>query len=108
MSAIGQKIRPMRDRVLVEQIKEETHSPGGIILPDSAKEWPTEGVVLAVGPGRTLECGKVLEPEVHEGDRIIFERFGGEEIFVEDARGHKKRKLLLLQSKAIMGVIRGD
>jgi chaperonin GroES len=77
------KIRPLQDRILVKRVDEESKTSGGIIIPDTAKEKPQEGKVVAVGPGKTLENGKVSEPGVKRGDRILFSKYAGTEIDVE-------------------------
>ena len=77
------KIRPLQDRILVKRVDEESKTSGGIIIPDTAKEKPQEGKVVAVGPGKTLENGKLAEPAVRKGDRILFSKYAGTEINVE-------------------------
>lgn len=84
------KIRPLGDKVLVEVLEAEGKTKGGIILPDTAKEEKTEGKVVAVGPGKMLESGKVQTPEVKKGDRVLFGKYAGDEILVEG----KKHKIL--------------
>ena len=74
------KIRPLHDRILVERVGEEQKSKGGIIIPDTAKEKPQEGRVLAVGKGRVLENGEVRALEVKKGDRVLFGKYSGTEI----------------------------
>jgi chaperonin GroES len=76
------KIKPINDRVLVERVGEETKTAGGIIIPDTAKEKPQEGKVIAVGPGKIGEDGKRVAPEVKSGDRILFSKYAGTEIKV--------------------------
>ncbi len=77
------KLRPLQDRILVKRVDEESKTSGGIIIPDSAKEKPQEGKVVAVGPGKTLESGKISEPNVKKGDRVLFSKYAGNEINVE-------------------------
>jgi chaperonin GroES len=77
------KIRPLQDRILVKRVDEESKTSGGIIIPDTAKEKPQEGKVVAVGPGKTLESGQVSEPNVKKGDRVLFSKYAGTEITVE-------------------------
>jgi len=77
------KIRPLQDRILVKRVDEESKTSGGIIIPDTAKEKPQEGKVVAVGPGKTLENGTISEPGVKRGDRILFSKYAGTEINVE-------------------------
>ena len=74
------KIRPLQDRILVKRMDEEETTSGGIIIPDSAKEKPQEGLVVAVGPGKTLENGNISEPAVNKGDRILFSKYAGTEV----------------------------
>ena len=71
------KVRPLQDRVLVKRVESETRSAGGIIIPDTAKEKPLEGLVIAVGPGKRLEDGSRVAPEVKEGDRVLFGKYAG-------------------------------
>jgi len=74
------KIQPLHDRVLVKRIEEEQKTKGGIIIPDTAKEKPQEGKVIAVGKGRVLDDGKVVELAVKKGDKILFSKYAGTEI----------------------------
>jgi len=76
------KIRPLHDRILVKRIDEEVKTKGGLIIPDTAKEKPMEGTVLAVGNGRVDEDGKVHPLDVHSGDRVLFGKYSGSEIRV--------------------------
>ena len=77
------KIKPLHDRVIVQRIQEEETTKGGLIIPDSAKEKPIEGNVLAVGSGKTLDNGQVQPLEVKEGDRVLFGKYAGTEIKIE-------------------------
>ncbi len=77
------KIRPLQDRIIVRRIDEEETSKGGIIIPDSAKEKPSEGKVLAVGKGKVNEDGKVSPLDVKKGDRVLFSKYAGTEINIE-------------------------
>lgn len=92
------KIKPLGDRVLVEILEAEEKTKGGIILPDTAKEEKTEGKVVAVGSGKVLESGKVQPIEVKKGDRVIFGKWGGDDISI-DGKKHK-----ILQEKDIVAV----
>ena len=74
------KIRPLQDRVIVKRVKEEEKTKGGIIIPDSAKEKPIEGTVVAVGNGKVLEDGTVRKLDIKEGDRILFGKYSGTEV----------------------------
>ncbi len=77
------KIRPMNDRILVVRVEEEKKTAGGIIIPDTAKEKPQEGKVVAVGPGKMGEDGKRIPVEVKKGDRILFSKYAGNEIKID-------------------------
>ena len=77
------KVQPLHDRILVKRIDEEEKTKGGIIIPDTAKEKPQEGKVIAVGKGRVLEDGKVQELAVKKGDKILFSKYAGTEIKLE-------------------------
>ena len=93
------RVRPLLDRVIVKRIEErEERSTGGIIIPDTAKEKPQEGLVVAVGPGRR-EDGKVLAPDVKKGDRVLFGKYTGNEIKL-DGEEH-----LILREEDILGVV---
>jgi len=93
-------LRPLGDRILVERIEaDEKVSPGGIIIPDSAKEKPTHGLVIAVGPGRRNKKGTRIPPEVKGGDKVIFGKWGGNEIKIEG------KEYLLLKEDDIYGII---
>ncbi len=77
------KIRPLHDRILVKRIDEEETTKGGIIIPDTAKEKPQEGKVVAVGKGKVLEDGKVQKLDVKKGDRVLFSKYAGTEVNIE-------------------------
>ena len=77
------KIRPLQDRILVKRIEEEEKTKGGIIIPDSAKEKPQEGIVIAVGGGRVAEDGTVRPLDVKKGDKVLFSKYAGTEVNVE-------------------------
>ena len=93
------KIRPLHDRVLVQRLEEEEVSQGGIIIPDTAKEQQQEGEVLAVGPGRRLENGKRVKPDVKIGDRVLFSKYGGTEIEINH------EEVTILKENDILGII---
>jgi len=76
-------VKPLDDRVVIEVLEAESKTAGGILLPDSAKEKPQQGKVVAVGPGRALDSGKRSALEVKKGDVVLFSKYGGEEIEVE-------------------------
>jgi chaperonin GroES len=77
------KVKPLNDRVLVQRIKEEEVTKGGIVIPDTAREKPAEGKIIAVGPGKMSEQGQRMTLQVKEGDRVLFGRYAGTEIKVE-------------------------
>ena len=93
------KIRPLQDRVIVRRVQEEEKTKGGIIIPDTAKEKPQEGKVVAVGKGKADEDGKVRPLDVKAGDRILFGKYSGSEIKI-DGEEH-----LILREDDILGVI---
>ena len=93
------RVRPLQDRVIVKRVEDkEERSVGGIIIPDTAKEKPQEGLVVAVGPGRR-EDGKVVAPDVKKGDRVLFGKYTGSEIKL-DGEEH-----LILREEDILGVV---
>lgn len=77
------KLRPLNDRIIVRRLESETMTKGGIIIPDTAKEKPVEGEVVAVGPGKMLDSGERMKMEVKKGDRILFSKYGGTDIKIE-------------------------
>src|SRR6201997_43538 len=95
------KLRPLGDRILVKRIKEEDKTKGGIIIPDTAKEKPQEGKVVAVGKGKVTESGKLNAPDVKTGDRILFGKYSGSEVKLED------EEHLILREDDILGVLEG-
>lgn len=76
-------IKPLHDRVVVRRMEEEQVSAGGIVLPDSAKEKPAEGEVVAVGPGKTSDTGAIIPMSVKEGDKVLFGKYAGQEVVVD-------------------------
>ena len=92
-------IRPLHDRVLIKRVEEEKISKGGIIIPDSAKEKPLEGEVLAVGNGKILKNGTVRALEIKVGDRILFGKYSGTEVKIEGDEH------ILLREDDVLGVI---
>ncbi len=94
-------IRPLHDRVVVRRLEEETTTAGGIVLPDSAAEKPSQGEVLAVGPGKLLDNGEVRPPDVKAGDKVIFGQYGGSTVKIEGD------ELLILSESEIFGVLEG-
>ena len=93
------KIKPLHDRVVVRRIEEEERTPGGVIIPDTAKEKPMQGVVLSVGPGARDESGKRIQPDVKEGDTILFGKWSGTEVKIDGD------ELLIMKESDIMGII---
>jgi len=95
------KIRPLQDRVIVKRLEEEEKTKGGIIIPDTAKEKPQEGKVVAVGKGKVTEEGKVIPLDVKPGDRILFGKYSGTEIKIEG------EEHLIMREEDILGIIEG-
>ena len=92
-------IRPLQDRVVVRRLEEETKSAGGIVIPDSATEKPSQGEVLAVGPGKKLDNGAVLEVDLKVGDKILFGQYAGSTVKMEG------EELLIMTESEVFGVI---
>jgi chaperonin GroES len=95
------KIRPLGDRLLVKRVKEEEKTKGGIIIPDTAKEKPQEGKVIAVGKGKMTEAGKLVAPEVKAGDTILFGKYSGSEVMLDGVEH------LIMREDDVMGVVEG-
>jgi len=93
------KIRPLQDRVIVKRIEEEEKTRGGIIIPDTAKEKPQEGKVIAVGKGKTADDGKLLKLDVKVGDKILFGKYSGSEIKLNG------EEHLIMREDDILGVV---
>ena len=93
------KFRPLHDRVVVKRLEGEEKSKGGIIIPDSAKEKPQEGEIVAVGPGARDEAGKLVPLDVKAGDRVLFGKWSGTEVKID---GHE---LIIMKESDIMGII---
>ncbi len=96
------KFRPLHDRVLVRRVEAEEKTAGGIIIPDTAKEKPQEGEVIAVGPGGRDEAGKLIPIDVKSGDRILFGKWSGTEVKLDG------EELLIMKESDIMGIIEGQ
>ncbi len=93
------KIRPLHDRIIVRRIEEEEKTKGGIIIPDTAKEKPMEGKVIAVGKGKILDDGKLQHLDVKVGDRVLFGKYSGTEVKIEG------EEHLIMREDDILGVI---
>ena len=93
------KIRPLHDRIIVKRVEEEEKTKGGIIIPDTAKEKPMEGKVVAVGKGKVLEDGKVQALDIKVGDRVLFGKYSGTEVKILD------EERLIMREDDILGVI---
>ncbi len=93
------KLRPLQDRILVQRVDEETTTKGGIIIPDTAKEKPAEGKVVAVGNGKVGEDGKRVPLEVKKGDRILFGKYSGTEVKVSG------EEYLIMREDDVLGII---
>ena len=93
--------RPLHDRVLIRRVESEEKSAGGIIIPDTAKEKPMEGEVIAVGPGARDEQGKLVPLDVKAGDRILFGKWSGTEVKLDG------EELLIMKESDIMGIVEG-
>jgi chaperonin GroES len=95
------KFRPLHDRVVVRRTEEETKTAGGIIIPDTAKEKPIQGEVVAVGPGGRDEAGRLVPLNVNPGDRVLFGKWSGTEVKIDG------QELLIMKESDIFGVIEG-
>jgi len=93
--------RPLHDRILIKRIEEKETAKGGIIIPDSAKEKPQEGEVIAVGNGKKTEDGEIIPLDVKAGDRILFGKYSGTEIKVDN------EDFLILKEEEVLGVVEG-
>ena len=93
-------IQPLGDRILVKHLEERERSPGGIILPDTAKEKPQEGKVIAVGKGRLLEDGTVRPLELKVGDTVLFAKYSGTEV------NHEDKEFLILREEDVLAVLK--
>ncbi|MGE5147600.1 MAG: co-chaperone GroES [Candidatus Eiseniibacteriota bacterium] len=95
------KFRPLHDRVLIRRIEQDEKTAGGIIIPDTAKEKPVEGEVIAVGPGARDETGKLVPLDVKKGDRVLFGKWSGTEVRIDG------EELAIMKESDILGVIEG-
>ncbi len=92
-------LKPLGDRLVVKPLEQEEEKKGGIIIPDTAKEKPEKGEVLAIGPGKLLENGQRAAPEVKKGDKIIFQKYGGHELKIDG------QELMILREEDVMAVV---
>jgi chaperonin GroES len=95
----GMKIRPLNDRILVVRVEEEKKTAGGIIIPDTAKEKPQEGKVVAAGPGKVADDGKRIPIEVKKGDRVMFSKYSGSEIKIDGVEH------IFMREEDILGIL---
>ena len=93
------RLRPLSDRILVERVAEDEKTKGGIIIPDTAKEKPAEGKIVATGNGRMGEVGKLLPMDVKVGDRVLFSKYGGTDVKIDGA------DYLILRQDDVLGII---
>jgi len=93
------KIRPLHDRVIVERLEDERKTASGIVIPDTAAEKPDQGKILAVGPGKRDDSGKVIAMDVKVGDRVLFGKYAGQTVKVEG------KEVLVMREEDIMGVV---
>jgi chaperonin GroES len=98
-TATKTKLRPLHDRILVKRVEEEEVRRGGIIIPDTAKEKPQEGKVIAVGTGKVTEDGKKIPLDVKAGDRILFGKYSGSEVKIDD------EEYLILKEEDVLGIL---
>ena len=94
-------IRPLNDRILVKRLEEEEKTAGGIIIPDSAKEKPAEGEIIAVGPGKRNDAGERVAIDLKVGDRVLFSKYGGTDVKLDG------EDYLIMREDDILGVIEG-
>ncbi|MGH2820578.1 MAG: co-chaperone GroES [Actinomycetota bacterium] len=99
MATATKTLKPLEDRILVRPEESEETTPTGIVIPDTAKEKPQEGTVLAVGPGRRSETGELIPMDVKEGDRVIYSKYGGTEIKLDG------EELLILSARDVLAVV---
>jgi len=99
MPATKTKFRPLHDRILIKRIEEEEVRRGGIIVPDTAKEKPQEGKVIAVGHGKVTEEGKKIPLDVKAGDRVLFGKYSGSEVKIDD------EEYLILREEDVLGIL---
>jgi len=93
------KLRPLHDRVIVKRLEQETKTASGIVIPDNAAEKPDQGEIMAVGPGKRDDSGKIITPDVKVGDRVLFGKYSGQTVKVDG------EELLVMREEDIMGVV---
>jgi chaperonin GroES len=93
------KLKPLSDRIIVKAVDAEEKTPGGIVLPDTAKEKPQEGKVIAVGPGKLLDSGKVAPMDIKVGERVIYSKYGGTEIKLSG------EEVVVLRQDDVLGIV---
>ncbi|HEU18581.1 MAG TPA: co-chaperone GroES [Deltaproteobacteria bacterium] len=93
------KVRPLHDRIIVKRLEEDAKTKGGIIIPDTAKEKPYQGEIIAVGGGRKTEDGKVVPLDVKAGDKVLFSKYAGTDIKIDDV------EYLIMREEDVLGVI---
>ena len=99
MATVSVKLRPLGDRIVVKALARETVTKSGIVLPDTAKEKPQEGEILAVGPGKVLDNGKRTTLELEVGQRVLFAKYAGTEVKIDN------EELLILRESDVMGIV---
>lgn len=99
MKGLNMKFKPLLDRVVIKRTPEESRTAGGIIIPDTAKEKPSQGVVVAVGPGARDDAGKIIPMTLKEGDKVLFGKWSGTEIKIDG------EELLIMKETDILGIL---
>jgi chaperonin GroES len=102
LEEVAMNVRPLADRILVRRIEEKETVRGGIIIPDTAKEKPQEGEVVAVGPGRLTEDGKRITPDVHKGDRVLIGKYSGTDVRIDGT------EYTILREDDVLGVLASE
>jgi chaperonin GroES len=100
MEALSMNLQPLEDRIVVRPAEAEETTKSGLVIPDTAKEKPQQGEVLAVGPGRRSETGDLIPTDVNVGDRVVYSKYGGTEITIEG------EELLILQTRDVLAIVK--
>jgi chaperonin GroES len=100
MEALSMNLQPLEDRIVVRPAEAEETTKSGLVIPDTAKEKPQQGEVLAVGPGRRSETGDLIPTDVSVGDRVVYSKYGGTEITIEG------EELLILQTRDVLAIVK--